>query len=256
VNESLYVRRDAWFHRLDPRVKLVAVLLFGVAAVMLDSSVPMLAALALTHALALSTQVPATRLAGAWRSLLVVNVLIIVLGSISWQSDGGAALRLGPFWANVSTFLAAVTLAARVDVLAFGVFLLLWTTEQGELVLGMNRLGLSHSASLTLAVAMQFVPVFGRTLGEIVEAQQSRGLVIRKRNPISTARAYLPIVVPLLITALRMVDNLSMALVARGYVPGAPRSSRRRLRMSAMDWVVAGAALLLPVGAFMLLRFS
>jgi len=177
-------------------------------------------------------------------------LLILLLSSITLVPPGAGLLRVGPVGITLQSILGALALALRVNAMAFGFMLLLWTTEQGELVAGLTRLGLSYEASLTIAVAMQFVPTFGRIAGEILEAQQARGLVVPRRNPLAIARAYLPVLVPLLITALRTADNLSLALIARGYRAGAPRSSRRQLRLRRADWLLmlagvaaAGAAL-------------
>jgi len=235
---DLYVRRDAWFHRLDPRTKLAFVLFWVMVLFIVNAPWPMLAALACVHALALTTRVPADRLGRAWRALWPITLLIIVLSSITWGAAGPALIRVGQFSVSTSSLWQAITMAARVDALAFGFLLLLWTTEQGELIAGLTRLGLSYGASLTLVIAMQFVPLLSRIFGEIVEAQQSRGLVIPRWNPIAAGRAYLPVLVPLLITALRMADNLSMALVARGYGAGIKRSSRRQLHLAGRDWLV------------------
>ncbi|MBC7241504.1 MAG: hypothetical protein H5T60_03540, partial [Anaerolineae bacterium] len=84
--------------------------------------------------------------------------------------------------------------------------------------------------------------------GEIMEAQESRGLVI-PRNPLRAARAYLPVLIPLIITALRTVDHLAMALAARGYGVASRRTSRRQLRMRRADALAlaGGAVVLLAV---------
>jgi energy-coupling factor transport system permease protein len=245
---DLYVRADAWYHRFDPRTKFGLTLLFVVAAALIRSPLAMFALLALLHILPLSSRVPPARLLAAWRPLWPITLVILVLGSFTW---GAGAASVWWRWGQVSvgpaSVLQAVTMALRVDALAFAFSLLLWTTEQGELVAGLTRLGLPHSASLTLAMSMQFVPTFGRIFGEIMEAQESRGLVI-PRNPLRAARAYLPVLIPLIITALRTVDHLAMALAARGYGAASRRTSRRQLRMRRADALaLAGGAVVLLV---------
>ena len=246
MNVDLYVRRESWFHRLDPRTKFAVTLAFIIMVLVINKPLAMFGALGILHFLPLSCQIPFRRLAQAWRALLPITILIILLSSLT-ISDAGpdALLQMGPLSVTTATILQAVTMALRVDSLAFAFLLMLWTTEQGELVAGLTKLRLSHGASLTLAIAMQFVPTFGRIFEEIVEAQQSRGLIIPRFNPVGAARAYLPVLVPLLITALRTADNLSMALSARGYDAGGKRSSRRQLHMAGLDWLVLLALLTL-----------
>ncbi|MGC8826861.1 MAG: energy-coupling factor transporter transmembrane component T family protein [Anaerolineae bacterium] len=245
---DLYVRADAWYHRLDPRTKFGLTLLFAAAAALIRSPLAMFALLALLHILPLSSRVPLARLLAAWRPLWPITLIILVLGSFTW---GAASMQAWWRWGQVSvgpaSVLQAVTMALRVDALAFAFSLLLWTTEQGELVAGLTRLGLPHSASLTLAMSMQFVPTFGRIFSEIMEAQESRGLVI-PRSPLRAARAYLPVLIPLIITALRTVDHLAMALAARGYGAARRRTGRRQLRMRGADALaLAGGAVILLI---------
>jgi energy-coupling factor transport system permease protein len=249
VNLDLYVRRPGWLQRADPRAKFALVVFLTVAFLASDQVAPLLAGLLLTHALALSTGVPARSLAALWRTLWSLTLLILLLSSITWDGAGPALVQLGRFSITPASILAAASLALRVDALAFGFMLLLWTTEQGEMVAGLTRLGLPFGASLAIAIAMQFVPSLARVAGEIMEAQQARGLRVPRRNPIAIGRAYLPVLVPLLITALRMADHLALALEARGYRPGVPRTSRRQLRMAGPDWVIAGAATALAAAA-------
>ncbi|MGQ9667762.1 MAG: energy-coupling factor transporter transmembrane component T family protein [Anaerolineae bacterium] len=245
---DLYIRRDAWYHRLDPRTKFGLTLLFVILAALIVHPLGMFALLVLLHILPLSSQVPPARLLSAWRPLWPITLIILVLGSFTWGAGETAVWwRWGQVSVGPAGVLQAVTMALRVDALAFAFSLLLWTTEQGELVAGLTRLGLPHAASLTLAMSMQFVPTFGRIFREILEAQESRGLVI-PRNPLRAARAYLPVLIPLIITALRTVDHLAMALAARGYGFAGRRTSRRQLHLRPLDGIaLAGGIIFLVV---------
>ncbi len=243
MNHDLYLRRCAWLHRADPRAKLIFVVLCMAALLVTHHVIPLALGLLATHLIALSTRIPPRHLLNAWRTLWSLTLIILALSSITWDAAAPALLQIGRFSITVPSILYAAGLALRIDALAFAFLLLLWTTEQGELIVGLTRLRLPFGASLTIAIAMQLVPTLGRIAGEILEAQQARGLQARLRNPMAAARAYLPALVPLLITALRMVDNLAMALEARAYRAGAPRSSRRVLRMHAGDWGILLAGL-------------
>jgi len=242
MSHDLYIRRTAWLHSADPRAKLILVLLMAIALIISRDVLPLALALLITQILALSSKLPGRLLLGVWRALWPLAVLILTLSSITYNPTQPALVQLGRFAITLPSLLNAACLALRVSAMAFLILLLLWTTEQGELIAGLTRLKIPHSISLTFAIAIQLVPTLGRIAGEILEAQQARGLQVSRRNPLSAGRAYLPVLVPLLITALRMVDNLEMALSARAYSPGAPRSCRRILHMSSTDWaVVAGS---------------
>jgi energy-coupling factor transport system permease protein len=98
-------------------------------------------------------------------------------------------------------------------------------------------MGVPFTIGLSFVMTVQYVFSFRRLFHQILEAQQSRGLIIARANPIRAARAYVPVIVPLLIAALRSVDGLTLALLSRGFGAGTRRSSRRVLRMRMHDWV-------------------
>jgi energy-coupling factor transport system permease protein len=117
-----------------------------------------------------------------------------------------------------------------------GISLLLWTTEPGELAAGLTRMGVPFVIGFSFVMTLQYVFTFRRTSRQILEAQQSRGLILARGNPIRAARTYVPVIVPLLIAALRSVDSLTLALLSRGFGSGTRRTSRRVLRMHVRDW--------------------
>ena len=251
MTHDLYVRRPGWLHRADPRAKLALVILLVIGFIISQGVAPLGLALLMIQVLALTSKLPGRLLVGVWRTLWPLVFLILALSSIAYAPAPPTLVRVGQFGITASSLLNAASLALRVSAMAFSILLLLWTTEQGELIAGLTRLRVPYGIGLTFAIAIQLVPTLGRIAGEILEAQQARGLHISRRNPIAAGRAYLPVLVPLLITALRMVDNLEMALDARGYAAGAPRSSRRILRFALADWgIIAGSLITLLAAIF------
>jgi energy-coupling factor transport system permease protein len=116
---------------------------------------------------------------------------------------------------------------------------MLWTTEPGDLVAGLTRLWIPYTVGLAFVMALQYVMTFQQRFQQILEAQQSRGLTLPRANPIRAARTYVPVIVPLIISALRSVDSLTLALQSRGFGARGKRTSRRVLRMRARDYVFA-----------------
>ena len=104
--------------------------------------------------------------------------------------------------------------------MSVGLSLLLWTTEPGALAAGLTRMGVPFAVGFAFVMALQYVFTFRRMFHQILEAQQSRGLILARANPIRAARTYVPVIVPLLISALRSVDSLTLALLSRGFGAG------------------------------------
>ncbi|MBC7237701.1 MAG: energy-coupling factor transporter transmembrane protein EcfT, partial [Chloroflexi bacterium] len=96
-------------------------------------------------------------------------------------------------------------------------------------------LGLPYDWGLTLGMALRYLPTMASTFTMISEAQQARGLDLSKRNPLQRARAYIPITVAMLITALRTAQSISYTLDSRALGARRKRTYLRPLRFNALD---------------------
>lgn len=233
---SLYVAQDSWLHRTDPRVKFGFAVLATVAMMMLGSLPLFLLFLALCHAVLLSARVPFSRVAWAWRLMAPVTILIPLLWPLFSGSAGPVLLQLGPVTVTWTDLWQGLAMAARVDAMAFAFFVWLFTTDQMDMVLGFVSLGVPYEWGLTVVIALRYVPSLYTAFGQVMDAQRARGLVIPRNHPLRAARAYVPALVPMLISALRTVEHLSRALDARGFMAsGRRRTMRRQLHFGALD---------------------
>ena len=228
-------------YRLDPRGKLLFVI--GLALYLALAARPevMLLTLVGLHLLCLLSAGTRARLVPLWRALLPLAITIVLLGSLRWRPVE-PLLALGPLAITWPALWRAIGLAARIAALSLGLSLLLWTTEPGDLVAGLTRLGVPFAYGFAFVMALQYVMTFRLRFQQILEAQQSRGLTLPRANPIRAARTYIPVIVPLIISALRAVDSLSLALQSRGFGASTRRTSRRVLHVAALDWLFVLAA--------------
>lgn len=235
MSEWLYVPGSGLFHRLDPRPKMVFAAFSTVYLALESEPSVLLVALGILQALALSCRATRSRVLPLWKALSPLLLILLVFGSLRWR-PGDALLAIGPLGITASSFWHTIGMAARIISISLAISLLLWTTEPGDAVAGLTRLGMPFAVGFPVIMVLQHVVTFHRQFQRILEAQQSRGLIFSRWNPYQVARAYIPVLVPLLITALRSVDTLALALQSRGFEPGKPRTSRRVLRLRTMDW--------------------
>jgi energy-coupling factor transport system permease protein len=230
--------RPTWglLYRLDPRSKILFLASLTLYLALESNTEALLLALLALHFLTLLSRSTAARIGSLWKTLLPLIVSIVVLGSLRWRAQE-ALLALGPVTITAQSLCLAVGSSVRIMAMSFGFSLLLWTTEPGDAVAGLTRLGLPFEVGFPVVMALQYVVTFRRLFEQILEAQQSRGLTLPRGNPIRIARTYLPVLVPLIISALRSADNLALALQSRGFGAKRKRTSRRVLRFRAKDWV-------------------
>jgi energy-coupling factor transport system permease protein len=213
---DLYLPGHSWLHRLDPRAKLWLVLLGVFVGLLFKNLVILAGLLLLAHLALLSARVPAGSICWLWARLLPLMVMILVLQPLFSPGPGPTLLSLGPIRITVSGVLEGVSFALRMAALAFVAAALLLTTDTTELVQGLVKLGLPYSWGLTVGLAVRYLPTTYGLFVTVSEAQQARGWVVGHGSFVQRIRSYLPILVATIIGALRLSDNLGLALAARG----------------------------------------
>jgi energy-coupling factor transport system permease protein len=234
---DLYVDRPSWLHRLDPRTKLAFVILSSI--LLLSFSHPLVSVTFLLgiHGILWSGRVPASRLRWAWQRMWPINFLILVLWPIFYPQGNDVLLQVWRIRITTQSLLQGLSTALRVDALAFAFLVLLFSTDQTRLVRGLVKLGLPYEWGLTLAIALRYLPTLYGIYATVSQAQQARGWIIGEGSFVQRIKSYLPILVAVIVTALRLADNLSMALAARGFQSGAKRTYLRDLELSPADKV-------------------
>ncbi len=252
---DLYQPGDSWLHRLDPRSKFLFALC-GLAVLLLYRNLwVMVAALAVAHLALLSAGVRWHRLRWVWRLALPTMILIALFWVVFYPGEGTALVMwrfLRITWDNIAEGLAV---ALRIGSLAFVLFVWLFTTDQTELVRGLVALGLPYDWGLALAMALRYLPTMAGAFAMISEAQQARGLDLRQRNPLQRARAYIPITVAMLITALRTADSIAYTLESRALGATRRRTYLRPMRFTPRD-ALFSAAVLLVAGVLLWARLA
>ncbi len=246
---DLYVERDSWLHRLDPRVKVIAVALAIVAILLFRHVLVILLALALAHALIASARVPVHRVTWVWKRMLYLNLLIPAL-FVVFYPEGTGLFAIGRWAFTPLALLRGAALVLRLDAIAFTVFAWLFTTDQTRIVRAFVRLGMPFEAALVLAIALRYIPTFYGLWGSISDAQQARALDLSHGGLLQRLRRHIPILVAMMISALRTADRLGKALEARGLgAPGQRRTCLREIAFRPADYLALALVLASFAGA-------
>ena len=252
---DLYVAGAGWLQRTDPRVKLVAAALMTAVLSAVAGLWLLFVWLVVVHVLLLGSGIPRSRLGWAWRATAPVLVSVVVLWPVFASEGDHLLLAIGPLVITVEELGRGCATGLRIGGLALTWLAVLFTTDQARLVRGLVRFGLSHRAGMLVVLALRSIWLLSEVYSGVLDAQQARGLIIRGRNPIAQARARLPILVVVVVNALRMVDSLTLSLSARGFDSTAPRSVYRELRMTGTDWVLLAVAIA-GCGGLLLVRVA
>src|SRR5262249_7014073 len=228
---TLYVPAPTALHRLHPVTKLAGLAAFIVAAFVVDRPLVLLP---------LSTAVAALLVSAGGlpnvRRLRLMFVLVFVFTLVVWTFFYGTVLvptRAGFFY-GVST-------AMRLDTFLAAGILFLTITRIEEIAYALGCLGVPYPVGFTLTLAFRLVPVFFDAALAVVQAQRCRGVAMGEGGLVTRLRRFVPVIVPVLIGALRRADRMAMALELRGFNSGRARTTYVRARAGWTD-VWAGAA--------------
>lgn len=237
-------------HRLDPRTKLIWVTIYMVA---LFSATSLLSYGLLFLALVVSIAVSKVSVRAILRGMKPILFIILVTGVLNIFYTTGEVLF--SFWSLTITregLWAAFFMVLRITFLITSTFLLTYTTSPILLTDGLEQLlnpfkkiGLPvHELAMMMSIALRFIPTLIEETDKIISAQKARGADFDSGNLLEKAKALIPLLVPLFISAFRRADELAVAMECRCYHGGEGRTRMRQLRMVGIDVV----ALLFSIG--------
>ncbi len=228
-------------HRLDPRAKLVYTVLYIVALFMAKS---LLTYGVLILILALNILLSRVKLKAILNGLKPVFAVVVITALLNMMyTPGDPIARFWIFKITVAGLWAALYMILRIFMLITCTFLLTYTTSPILLTDGMEKL-LSplkalhvpvHELSMMMSIALRFIPTLIEETDKIMSAQKARGADFETGNLIQKARALVPLLVPLFISAFRRADELAIAMECRCYHGGEGRTRLRQLKFRASD---------------------
>ena len=247
-----YYPADSAIHRLDPRVKLFATLLYVISLFTFRSIAGFVVTTIFLAAVIVISKVPFGFMVKGLR-MIVIILLITALFNL-FLTPGRTLVEFWIFRITEEGLVSAVKMAVRLVYLILGTSLMTLTTTPNQLTDGMER-GLRflkairipvHEIAMMMSIALRFIPILVEETDKIMKAQIARGADFESGNLIKKAKAMVPLLVPLFISAFRRANDLAMAMEARCYHGGEGRTKMKPLRYRKQD----GIAYAVVIGYF------
>jgi len=236
-------------HNLDPRIKFVYVCTIFVAAIIFWELIPLI--------ILFLVQVPFVILAGVKREWLrsmrgaAFLAIIIFLTNFIFRFISAGYVVIG----SDLEYAFAMTLRFVVLVESFSVFFL--TTSPDHLGLALEQTRIPYEFCFAFTTAVRFVPVLAEEAQTIMDAQKARGLELESGNFLKRIRNYIPILIPLIVSAIRRSLELAEAMESRAWGATKNRTNLYVLRMHRGDLVlIAIAAGILATAIYIRLFFG
>jgi energy-coupling factor transport system permease protein len=238
-----YIPGDSPLHRLDPRVKLLGVMLLSITIFLPKSPV----AYGLQFAfVAFLVVISRTSLRMLWRGMKPVLIFLLISALFNaFFTEGQPLVKVGSFTISREGALLAAIAFYRVVTLVVVASLLTLTTSPLRLTDGLERLlrpfkriGLpAEEIALMMTIALRFIPTLIDEADRIIKAQAARGADVTSRNLAQRIKGMIPILVPLFVSAFRRAEELATAMEARGYRGGDGRTRMKELSYGWRDGV-------------------
>ena len=250
-------------HKLDPRTKILLVVLYIVALFCAKS---LLTYGLMALCLAVCVRISRVGVKQLVRGLKPVLVIIIFTGILNLFFTPGDRYIFEWGFLHVSDtgLRSAVFMVLRIMLLIMGTFLMTYTTSPISLTDGLERLlnGLKklhvpvHELAMMMSIALRFIPTLIEETDKIMSAQKARGADFESGNLIQKAKALIPILVPLFISAFRRADELATAMECRCYHGGEGRTKLHVLQYERRDYIALTAGVLVVTAVLVLRHFG
>ena len=254
-----YYPEESKIHSLDGRTKIIATIAYLVSLFCIKNYFGFaIAAIALFAAVKIS-KVPFKFIAKGLKPILVLIIFTMIVNAFATPGT-----EIFTVWKLTMTYEGvnrAIFMAIRLMLLIFGSSLLTLSTKPIQLTDGLEKLfsplklvGLpAHELAMMMTIALRFIPTLLEETDKIMKAQTARGADFESGNLKERAKALVPLLVPLFVSAFRIASDLAMAMEARCYRGGAGRTKMNEARFRSND-LVAAVLLIIYFVVIILLR--
>ena len=255
-----YFPGDTVVHRLDPRTKLILVILYIVALFQAKGWISYAAVLLVTIVCMALSHISFKNIFKGLKPMLFIIVLTAML-NIFYTTGTPIVEGWIITWEGLDR---AVKMILRIMLLITGTFLLTYTTSPMELTDGLELLLNPlkklkvpvHEMTIMMSMALRFIPTLIEETDKIMSAQKARGADFENGSLIQRAKALLPILVPLFVSAFRRADELAVAMESRCYHGGEGRTRMKTLHFARRDYIALALGILFLAGVIVLKHFG
>lgn len=251
-----YVEGNSFLHRLDPRFKILGAILYIVSVFLAKNIWSFVLLLAFSLTLIFLSGVPLRILLHSMKPLLIIVAFTTIL-NVFWMKGETLLVDWWIFHIYKEGLINAALIVFRIVALLLttGVILTYTTTPIAltdgleQLLAPLKYLHLPvHEFSMMMTIALRFIPTLTEETQKIMNAQKARGADFSNGSLLQRAKALLPILIPLFVSAFRRADDLATAMECRCYVGGEGRTRMNILHAGAKDVLFVFLVILVGAG--------
>ena len=262
VTFGQYYPIDSFVHRMDPRAKLILSLIYMVAVFMAESFFSFVFIAAIFVLMVVASRLPFRTVIKTVKPVLILVVFTAVL-NLLFVNDGKVIFEWWIIRITDGGLIFSARMVLRLIFLVIGASILTLTTTPVDLTHGLesllrplNKIKVPvYEIALIMSIALKFIPTLMDETDRIIRAQKARGADFDTGNLLQRAKAFIPILIPLLISSFRRAEELSLAMDSRCYGYTVNRTKMKVLKFSKRDFVATVVVLVL-IAAMLFVRYG
>lgn len=238
-----YYQADSVIHRLDPRVKLIATLVYIISLFVVKNYIGYAVCFIFLATVIALSKVPVKFMVRGMKAILFLLIITVIFNL--FLTPGETLLSFWIFTITKEGVKQAFTMAVRLSMLIIGSSVMTLTTTPNNLTDGLESVMKPlkkikvpvHEIAMMMSIALRFIPILLEETDKIMKAQIARGADFESGNLIKKAKSMVPLLVPLFISAFRRANDLAMAMEARCYQGGEGRTKMKPLIYKKRDGI-------------------
>lgn len=238
-----YLPLDSPIHKLDPRAKIMAMLLLLITIFFPAGWIGYGVIFVSVSVVIILSKLSVSFIWKAMKPMLFMLFFLLVINALVLKT-GTVLFTIGSWSLYSDAVFQTLYIAVRLLLMIMITTCLTATTKPLEMTLGIEdllspfqKIGLpSHEIAMLISIALRFIPDLIDETARIIKAQESRGVDMKEGKLMERVMAILSLIVPLFVSAFQRAEDLANAMEARGYAPGLPRTRYKQLEMKKQDW--------------------
>lgn len=238
-----YYQAESVIHKMDPRVKLAGTILYIISLFLIKNYIGYLIAILFLGVVIKLSHVPFRFMVRGMKAIVFLLAITVIFNL--FLTPGEPLLTIWKLTITREGLSTAIAMAIRLTMLIIGSSVMTLTTTPNNLTDGMER-GMRplkvfhvpvHEVAMMMSIALRFIPILLEETDKIMKAQIARGADFESGNIFRRAKALVPLLVPLFISAFRRANDLAMAMEARCYRGGEGRTKMKPLIYHRRDYL-------------------
>lgn len=257
-----YYKGDSFVHKLDPRIKIIITILFIVMIFMCKNFLALLLTAIFLLGSILLSSVPFKMFLKSLKPIVPI-VLFTAIINIFYIGGGKELFSLGFITITSKGVFTAIFMAIRIILLIMSSSILTYTTVPTMLTDAIEKL-LSplklfhiqvHTLAMMMTLALRFIPTLIEEIERIMNAQKARGADFENGKFTERAKALVPVLIPLFISAFRRAYELAFAMNCRCYKGGEGRTRMKQMKLKTADYISVTVFIVGLAGVILINKF-